>query len=70
MTTLAIVGALVLGFFVWLVVRAKAPNKSSVEAADPDFDMEVALDELLLEAKTTNELLRQLLRAYGHDPEA
>ena len=69
MTTLAIVGALVLGFFVWLVMRAKSPSKQQASELGPS-EANQTLDLILDEQEKTNELLRQLIRAYGHEPEA
>lgn len=69
MTALTIVGVLVLAFFVWLVIRAKMPAKQKREVLD-QAEANATLDLLLDEAEKTNELLRQLIRAYGHEPEA
>ena len=33
-------------------------------------DLRIQADDQLAETKRTNQLLRQLIRAYGHDPEA
>lgn len=53
----------------WLVVRAKGSKKIEAASLDPS-DANMTLDLLLEEAEKTNELLRQLIRAYGHEPEA
>jgi len=65
MNAIIAVSAFVL-LFIWLIVRAKKPKPMQLE---PD-DASVTLDLLLEEAEKTNDLLRQLLRAYGHEPEA
>jgi threonine/homoserine/homoserine lactone efflux protein len=69
MEALAILGVLVVAFFAWLILRAKGPKKMESEALDP-HDANMTLDMILDEAEKTNELLRQLIRAYGHEPEA
>jgi hypothetical protein len=51
----------------WLIVRAKPHSKTS--SLDPS-EANMTLDLLLEESEKTNELLRQLIRAYGHEPEA
>lgn len=69
MEALAIVGVLVVAFFAWLILRSKAPKKMASEALDLN-DASITLDMILDETEKTNELLRQLIRAYGHEPEA
>lgn len=68
MEALAIVGVLVVAFFAWLILRAKGPKKMASEALDLN-DTGMTLDMILDETEKTNELLRQLIRAYGHEPE-
>lgn len=58
-----------LALAVWLIARAKSPKKTASEALDP-HEANQTLDLILDEQEKTNELLRQLLRAYGHEPEA
>ena len=53
---------------IWLIMRAK-PRKADTTSLDPS-EANMTLDLLLEEAEKTNELLRQLIRAYGHEPEA
>jgi hypothetical protein len=53
---------------IWLISRAK-PKKAEQASLDPS-EVNMTLDLLLEEAEKTNELLRQLIRAYGHEPEA
>jgi len=53
----------------WLVLRAKNRKKTPSEALDP-HEANQTLDLILDEQEKTNELLRQLIRAYGHEPEA
>jgi hypothetical protein len=52
---------------IWLIVRAKPVRNTS--KLDPS-ETNMTLDLLLEESEKTNELLRQLIRAYGHEPEA
>ena len=68
MEPLAIVGVLVVAFFAWLILRAKGPKKMESEALNLN-DASMTLDMILDETEKTNELLRQLIRAYGHEPE-
>lgn len=66
----ALIGlAAFLVFAAWLVMRAKGPKKMASEAFDP-HEANMTLDMILDETEKTNELLRQLIRAYGHEPEA
>jgi hypothetical protein len=53
---------------IWLILRAK-PRKIATHALDPS-EANMTLDLLLEEAEKTNELLRQLIRLNGHEPEA
>jgi|GEM_PF-4916680 len=53
---------------IWLILRAK-PKKAASKAYDP-HEANMTLDTLLDEAEKTNELLRQLIRLQGHEPEA
>lgn len=53
---------------IWLILRAK-PKKIEAASLDPS-EANMTLDLLLEEAEKTNELLRQLIRLNGHEPEA
>lgn len=64
---MAIIGFVALATL--LIMRAKRPKASSSEAFDP-HEANQTLDMILEEQEKTNELLRQLIRAYGHEPEA
>ena len=53
---------------IWLILRAK-PSKVEATSLDPS-EVNMTLDLLLEEAEKANELLRQLIRLQGHEPEA
>ena len=53
---------------IWLILRAK-PKKTEAASLDSS-EANMTLDLLLEEAEKTNELLRQLIRLNGHEPEA
>jgi LPXTG-motif cell wall-anchored protein len=45
-------------------------KKRKKPAYEPDSQQVMLLETLVEEQEKTNELLRQLIRAYGHEPEA
>jgi hypothetical protein len=45
-------------------------KKRNKPAYEPDSEQVMLLETLVEEQEKTNELLRQLIRAYGHEPEA
>lgn len=63
---LAVFLALV-AFVVWRLTKRKATTSTAMLDTS---EANATLDLLLDEAEKTNELLRQLIRAYGHEPEA
>jgi hypothetical protein len=60
-------GGLALIAFALLGIVFKRHKKAGYE---PDSEQLMQLETLVEEAEKTNELLRQLIRAYGHEPEA
>jgi len=56
-------GLILLGFAVFLVILA-------ILMPYYVYKCRFLLQDLLKENQKTNDLLRQLIRAYGHDPEA
>jgi len=60
-------GGLALIAFALLGIVLKRHKKAAYE---PDNEQLMQLEMLVEEAEKTNELLRQLIRAYGHEPEA
>jgi|688.fasta_scaffold480744_2 LPXTG-motif cell wall-anchored protein len=45
-------------------------KKRKESAYEPNSEQVILLETLVEEQEKTNELLRQLIRAYGHEPEA
>ena len=62
-------GLILLGFAVFLVILAILMPYYVYKCRHLLQDLRGKADEQLVETRRTNMLLRQLLKAYGHEPE-